>query len=67
MSTARNRVFSVQSMYHILMNTLILTHNILLRKLKLSLKIKIFLWYLGRGVTLTKVNLAKHRWTGSMK
>ena len=28
-------------------------------KLKLPLKIKIFLWHLGRGVTLTKDNLIK--------
>jgi hypothetical protein len=49
------------------MNTPTLTHNMLLWKLKLPLKIKIFLWYLGRGVTLTKVNLAKRGWTGSMK
>jgi hypothetical protein len=28
-------------------------------KLKASLKIKIFLWYLQRGVILTKYNLAK--------
>jgi len=33
-------------------------------KLKLSLKIKIFLWYLQRGVILTKDNLAKIRETG---
>jgi hypothetical protein len=63
----RNGVFSVQSMYRFLMNTPILTHNMLLWKLKLPLKIKIFLWYLGRGVTLTKVNLAKRGWTRSMK
>jgi hypothetical protein len=49
------------------MNTPNLTHNMLLWKLKLPLKIRIFLWYLGRGVTLTKVNLAKRGWTSSMK
>jgi hypothetical protein len=53
-------------MYCLLMNTPTLTHNMLLWKLKFSLKIKIFLW-LGREVTLTKVNLAKRGWTGSMK
>jgi hypothetical protein len=41
--------------------------NMLLWKLKLPLKIKIFLWYLGRGVTLTTDNLAKCGWKGSMK
>lgn len=36
-------------------------------KLKLPLKIKIFLWYLKKGVILTKDNLAKRRWQGSTK
>jgi hypothetical protein len=39
----------------------------LLWKLKLLLQIKIFLRYLGRGVTLTIDTLAKHRWKGSLK
>jgi hypothetical protein len=30
-------------------------------KMKIHLKIKIFMWYLIRGVALTKDNLAKHR------
>ncbi|WVZ81475.1 hypothetical protein U9M48_028849, partial [Paspalum notatum var. saurae] len=34
-------------------------------KLKLPLKIKIFLYYLWRGVILTKDNLVKRNWTGS--
>jgi hypothetical protein len=34
-------------------------------KLKAPLKIKIFLWYLRRGVILTKDNLAKRKWQGS--
>jgi hypothetical protein len=36
-------------------------------KLKLPLKINIFLWYLGRGVTLTKDNLIKRNWNDSPK
>ena len=36
-------------------------------KLKIPLKIKIFLWYLQRGVVLTKDNLAKKNWKGSKK
>jgi hypothetical protein len=35
-------------------------------KLKVPLKIKIFLWYLRRGVVLTKDNLAKCNWQGSI-
>lgn len=34
-------------------------------KLKAPLKIKVFLWYLRRGVILTKNNLAKHNWHGN--
>jgi len=33
----------------------------------LPLKIKIFLWYLKRGVILTKDNLIKRRWKGDSK
>jgi hypothetical protein len=30
-------------------------------------KNKIFLWYLGKGVTLTKDNLSKRKWKGGNK
>jgi hypothetical protein len=36
-------------------------------KLKMPLKIKIFIWYLQKGVVLTKDNLARRRWKGSLK
>jgi hypothetical protein len=36
-------------------------------KLKISLKIKIFSWYLRRGVILTKDNLAKRNLNGNRK
>ncbi|WVZ77334.1 hypothetical protein U9M48_025213 [Paspalum notatum var. saurae] len=35
--------------------------------LKVLLKIKIFLWFLKRGVVLTKNNLAKRQWKGNLK
>ena len=35
--------------------------------MKVPLKIKIFTWYLCRGVVLTKDNLAKRNWKGSTK
>ena len=41
--------------------------NKFLWKLKIPLKIKIFLWYLQQGVILTKDNLAKRNWFGSKK
>jgi hypothetical protein len=31
---------------------------------KMSMKIKIFMWYLKRGVILTKDNLARPNWNG---
>ena len=35
--------------------------------MKISLKTKLFLWYLRRGVILTRDNLAKRNWQGSKK
>jgi hypothetical protein len=43
-----------------------LNQNMLLQKLKPPLKTKTSLWYLRRGVTLTKENLAKHGWRGGL-
>ena len=54
-------------MYLFLMNQNVPFHNIIIWKLKLPLKIKIFFWYLQRGVILTKDNLAKRNWIGSQK
>jgi hypothetical protein len=53
-------------MYFPLMDIIPSNHMMLLWKLKLSLKIKIFIWYLGRGVVLTKDNLAKRGSKGSL-
>jgi ADP-heptose:LPS heptosyltransferase len=39
----------------------------LLWNLKFSLKIIVLLWYLQRGVILTKDNLEKRGWKGSLK
>ena len=36
-------------------------------KLKIPLKIKVFMWYLQKGVVLTKDNLARRQWKGSIK
>ena len=36
-------------------------------KLKIPLKIKNFLWFLKRGVTLTKNNLTKRNWQGNQQ
>jgi hypothetical protein len=36
-------------------------------KIKIPPKIRIFLWYVYKGVVLTKDNLGKRRWKGSIK
>jgi hypothetical protein len=45
----RDGTFSTRSMYYILINNPNYNSNCVLWKLKLPLKIKFFLWYLGRG------------------
>ena len=59
--------FTVKSMYEDLMND----HATYLRKdmwkLKLPLKIKVFMWFLNNKVLLIKDNLAKLRWKGCTK
>ena len=57
--------FLVKSHYLGLIYQNVLNLNKRLWKLKAPLKIKIFLWYLRRGVILTKDNLAKRNWQGS--
>jgi hypothetical protein len=60
-------IFSVKSMYLDLMNG----HTVYLRKylwkIKIPLKIKIFMWFLSNKVLLTKDNLAKRKWNGCQK
>ena len=57
--------FSVKSHYLGLIYQNVPNLNKRLWKHKAPLKIKIFLWYLRRGVILTKDNLAKLNWQGS--
>jgi hypothetical protein len=58
-------VFSVKSMYLDFMNG----HTIFLKKyiwkIKVPLKIRIFMWFLHRKVILTKDNLLKRNWQGN--
>ena len=51
--------FTVGSMYNLMISRMILPEKNDLWKLRIPLKIKIFLWFLRKGVTLTKDNLAK--------
>ena len=57
--------FSVRSMYSALLDVRVLPINKPVWKLKIPLKVKVFIWLLHRGVILTKDNLAKHNWKGS--
>jgi hypothetical protein len=54
-------IFSVKSMYLDLMNGHIVYLMKYLWKLKIPLKIKIFMWFLSNKVLLTKDNLAKRK------
>ena len=57
-------IFSASSMYKDLMKETNSYGHGVVWKLKLPLKIKVFLWYLRRGVILTKDNLGKRNWKG---
>jgi hypothetical protein len=59
--------FSVKTMYRALNITHALPFNMHTWSLKVPLKIKIFVWYLYKGVTLTKDNLARKNWHGDLK
>lgn len=63
----KNGTFTVNSMYKKLMYGNVIPRKSFIWKLRLPLKIKIFLWYLKEGVILTKDNLAKRRWKGSLR
>jgi hypothetical protein len=54
-----NGQFSVSSMYQAMLDSDIIPHNIFLWKLKIPLKVKVFLWLLFRKVILIKDNLVK--------
>jgi len=57
-------VFTVRSMYkHLINNGIIVSQEIW--KTKIPLKTKIFMWYVKRGVLLTKDNIAKRNWNGN--
>ena len=58
--------YTVDSMYRALMHSEVpVNNNKKIWKSKIPLKVKIFMWYLRRGVVLTKDNLARRIWRGS--
>jgi hypothetical protein len=58
--------FSVKSMYVALINNGVRVSQDIWH-VKIPTKIKIFLWYLKLGVTLTKDNLARRNWEGDKR
>jgi hypothetical protein len=60
-------IFSVESMYSDYMNGYIVFLKKYIWKIKVPLKIHIFMWFLYKKVVLTKENFAKRRWTGCTK
>jgi hypothetical protein len=56
--------FSIHSMCLALISNGSIIRNTLIWRLKIPLKIKIFMWYLQKEVVLTKDNLAKRNWNG---
>jgi hypothetical protein len=63
----QNGLFTVKSMYRALLGTQAIPFKTFIWKLKLPLKIKVFMWYLYKGVILTKDNLARRQWQGDKK
>jgi hypothetical protein len=58
----QNGLFLVKSMYRALLGVQALPYNTFIWKLKIPLKVKVFMWYLFKGVILTKDNLARRQW-----
>ena len=54
-------------MYFALINNGYIERNKIIWKLKMPLKIKIFMWYLLKGIVLTKDNLTRRNWNGSLR
>ncbi|EEE54019.1 hypothetical protein OsJ_00679 [Oryza sativa Japonica Group] len=64
-SLYKNGHFSVKSMYNAIINSNVIIHKRILWKVKVPLKIKVFMWFLHKKVILTKDNLIKRKWRGN--
>jgi hypothetical protein len=53
-------------MYQAFLDTNVVPNNSYIWKIKVSLKIKVFLWLLHREAILTKDNLVKRNWHGNI-
>src|SRR4051812_30560810 len=54
-------------MYMDLINSRTIPKSLNIWKVKVPLKIKVFMWFVHKGVILAKDNLAKRRWAGSKR
>uniref|UniRef100_A0A453CEQ8 Reverse transcriptase zinc-binding domain-containing protein n=1 Tax=Aegilops tauschii subsp. strangulata TaxID=200361 RepID=A0A453CEQ8_AEGTS len=61
----KNGVFTVKSFYMDLINSGPIPRSLHIWKIKVPLRIKIFMWFFHKQVILTKDNLIKRRWVGS--
>jgi hypothetical protein len=61
----QNGQYMVKSLYMALISNGVAHMNKQLWKLKVPLKIKIFMWYMRKEVVITKDNLARQNWGGS--
>ena len=62
-----NGRFTVKSFYMDLINSGPLSRSLHIWKVKIPLRIKIFMWFVHKQVILTKENLIKMRWVGSSR
>ena len=63
----QNGEFSVKSMYLDVINSSVIPRSKHVWKIKVPLKIKVFMWFVHKQVILTKDNLVKRNWTGSTR
>jgi hypothetical protein len=61
----QNDTFNVNSMYKALITDTRVRSHMVLWRMKIPLRIKIFMWYLNQGVVLTKDNLPRWNWSGN--
>uniref|UniRef100_A0A8I6WF16 Reverse transcriptase zinc-binding domain-containing protein n=1 Tax=Hordeum vulgare subsp. vulgare TaxID=112509 RepID=A0A8I6WF16_HORVV len=60
-------IFTVKSMYLNLIDTITIPKSRNIWKVKVPLRIKVFMWFVHKKVILTKDNLAKRNWGGSTR
>lgn len=63
----KSDIFSVRSMYLAWLQDGVVSYRNPLWQIRIPLKINFFLWYLYKGVILTKDNLAKRNWQENTK